>query len=118
MLDLPMPASAVSCLSVCSTLRSTLRAMHEICTTRHISTIDLWLQASLTLRRFWRALRVLGLRVTLSRRHWDMQPAYAQAGEEPAGSGVKRRILDIIIQHAKKHAPALFINMRQKLTEG
>jgi hypothetical protein len=47
-----------------------------------------------------------------------MQAAYARAGKEPDGSGVKRKLLDILIQHAKQHAPNLFINMRQELTEG
>ena len=47
-----------------------------------------------------------------------MQAAYVRAGNEPGGSGIKRKILDILTQHAKQHAPALFINMRQELTEG
>jgi hypothetical protein len=47
-----------------------------------------------------------------------MQAAYARATKEPGGNGIKRKILDILIQHAKQHAPSLFINMRQELTEG
>jgi hypothetical protein len=47
-----------------------------------------------------------------------MQPAYSQAVQEPIGDGIQRRILEIITRHAKQHAPALFITMRQELAEG
>jgi hypothetical protein len=47
-----------------------------------------------------------------------MQPAYTQAAGYPIETGIKRRILDVLTQHAGRHAPALFINMRQDLVEG
>jgi hypothetical protein len=47
-----------------------------------------------------------------------MQPAYASAANCPGGTGVKKRMLDIIVHHAKQHASKLFINIRQELTEG
>lgn len=47
-----------------------------------------------------------------------MRPAYSAAANAPGGSGIKKRMLDIIVQHAKQHAPKLFTNLRQELTEG
>lgn len=47
-----------------------------------------------------------------------MQPAYARAAADPGGSGIKRRMLDILTGYARQHAPDLFINMRQELSEG
>jgi hypothetical protein len=47
-----------------------------------------------------------------------MQPAYTEAARCPVGTGIKKRMLEIIIQHAAQHAPKLFINIRQELTEG
>jgi hypothetical protein len=47
-----------------------------------------------------------------------MVPAYVEAGQDPGGSGIKRRMLDILARYAEKHAPSLFINMRQELTDG
>jgi hypothetical protein len=47
-----------------------------------------------------------------------MQPAYSAAANLPVGTGIKKTMLDTVVQHAKKHAPKLFINIRQELTEG
>jgi hypothetical protein len=47
-----------------------------------------------------------------------MQPAYDEAGKDPGGAGMKQRTLNIIVCHAKQHAPKLFINIRQELAEG
>ena len=47
-----------------------------------------------------------------------MGPAYAEAGADPGGTGIKRRMLDTLARYAEQHAPSLFINMRQELTEG
>jgi GTPase SAR1 family protein len=47
-----------------------------------------------------------------------MGPAYAEAGNDPGGTGIKRRMLDTLARYAEQHAPSLFINMRQELTEG
>lgn len=47
-----------------------------------------------------------------------MQPAYSAAANFPIGTGIKKRMLEAIVQHAKQHAPKLFINIRQELTEG
>jgi hypothetical protein len=47
-----------------------------------------------------------------------MQPAYAEAAADPGGTGIKRRMLDTLIEYATKHGPSLFINMRQELAEG
>jgi hypothetical protein len=45
-----------------------------------------------------------------------MSPAYAAA--DPGGAGIKRRMLDTLTHYAAKHAPQLFITMRQELAEG
>jgi hypothetical protein len=47
-----------------------------------------------------------------------MQPAYSQAKAAPGGSGIKKRMLEILIEHASLQAPALFVNMRRDLAEG
>src|SRR5262249_54282925 len=47
-----------------------------------------------------------------------MQPAYTAAANCPGGTGIKKRMLEIVVHHAKQHAPKLFINIRQELTEG
>jgi hypothetical protein len=47
-----------------------------------------------------------------------MQPAYSTGANFPVGTGIKKRMLEAIVQHAKQHAPKLFINIRQELTEG
>lgn len=47
-----------------------------------------------------------------------MRPAYTEAGADPGGSGIKRRMLDTLARYAKEHAPSLFVSMRQELTEG
>jgi hypothetical protein len=47
-----------------------------------------------------------------------MGPAYAEAGNDPGGTGIKRRMLDTLARYAEQHAPSLFINMRQELAEG
>ena len=47
-----------------------------------------------------------------------MGPAYSEAAADPGGSGVKRRMLDILATHAQRHAPGLFVNIRQELAEG
>lgn len=47
-----------------------------------------------------------------------MKPAYKQASAVPVGDGRKKKMLDILIQHAREHAPKLFIAMRQDLVEG
>ena len=47
-----------------------------------------------------------------------MGPAYAEAGNDPGGAGIKRRMLDTLARYAERHAPSLFINMRQELIEG
>jgi hypothetical protein len=47
-----------------------------------------------------------------------MQPAYAAAAGCPGGKGVKNRMLDILVRHAKQHAPGLFPHIRRELTEG
>ena len=47
-----------------------------------------------------------------------MQRAYELASEVPPGTGIKQRILDVLVRQAQKQAPTLFINMRQELSEG
>jgi hypothetical protein len=47
-----------------------------------------------------------------------MQAAYSQARADPGGAGIKRRMLQILSEHARQHAPALFIEMRRGLSEG
>jgi hypothetical protein len=47
-----------------------------------------------------------------------MGSAYVEAGNDPGGSGIKRRMLDTLARYAEQHAPSLFINMRQELAEG
>lgn len=47
-----------------------------------------------------------------------MQQAYELASQVPSGRGIKQRILDVLVKQAAQQAPALFINMRQELSEG
>jgi hypothetical protein len=47
-----------------------------------------------------------------------MQPAYAEAAQDPGGVGIKRRMLTTLTHFAEKHAPSLFINMRKELADG
>jgi len=47
-----------------------------------------------------------------------MQPGYVGAAADPGGTGIKRRMLDTLIEYATKHGPSLFINMRQELADG
>jgi hypothetical protein len=47
-----------------------------------------------------------------------MQPAYSHAAADGGGTGIKRRMLNIVIEYATTHGPSLFINMRQELAEG
>jgi hypothetical protein len=47
-----------------------------------------------------------------------MKPAYDKARRTPDGKGIKRRMLDILIQHAREEAPKIFVTMRQDLVEG
>ena len=47
-----------------------------------------------------------------------MQAAYSRAGSDKGGSGMKRRMLGILVEHAKRHASALFTEMRRGLNEG
>ena len=47
-----------------------------------------------------------------------MQSAYELAGQAPPGAGIKQRILDVLIKHAARQAPTLFITIRQELSEG
>ena len=46
-----------------------------------------------------------------------MAPAYDHAQQE-SGAGVKRRMLDILMRHAKAKAPTLFVSMRKDLADG
>lgn len=47
-----------------------------------------------------------------------MEPAYSAAAGIPVGTGIKKKMLETIVHHAKQHAPKLFINIRQELMEG
>jgi hypothetical protein len=47
-----------------------------------------------------------------------MQQAYTLASQVRAGTGIKQRILDVLIKQAVQQVPALFINMRKELSEG
>jgi hypothetical protein len=47
-----------------------------------------------------------------------MQKAYEEAAQVPGGTGIKRRMLDALIRHARKEAPSLFVGMRRDLGEG
>jgi hypothetical protein len=47
-----------------------------------------------------------------------MQRAYELASKVPGGTGVKQRLLDVLVRQARQQAPHLFINMRQELSEG
>lgn len=47
-----------------------------------------------------------------------MEPAYSAAASIPVGTGIKKKMLEKIVLHAKQHAPKLFINIRQELMEG
>lgn len=47
-----------------------------------------------------------------------MGPAYAQAAADPGGSGIKRRMLDVLTRYAARDAPKLFLDMRLELSEG
>jgi hypothetical protein len=47
-----------------------------------------------------------------------MKPAYERAAACQGGTGIKKRMLDVLVQHARQHAPKLFINIRHELTEG
>jgi hypothetical protein len=47
-----------------------------------------------------------------------MRAAYSRAGSDKGGSGMKRRMLEILVEHAKRHASDLFIEMRRGLNEG
>lgn len=47
-----------------------------------------------------------------------MGDAYKRAAWDPGGSGVKRRMLDVLQQHARQHAPVLFVGMRRDLADG
>jgi hypothetical protein len=48
----------------------------------------------------------------------SMQPAYSIAANFPIGTGIKKRMLEAIVKHAKQHAPKLFLHIPQELTEG
>jgi len=47
-----------------------------------------------------------------------MQDAYQRAAADPGGTGIKRRMLDIIQNQARSRASDLFIGMRKELAEG
>lgn len=47
-----------------------------------------------------------------------MRSAYEEAANQPGGTGIKQRMLEILRKHAEQHAPELFVNMRQELAEG
>ncbi len=47
-----------------------------------------------------------------------MQPAYLTAAKELGGIGIKKRMLETIMNHARLHGPKLFITIRQELAEG
>ena len=47
-----------------------------------------------------------------------MQPAYARAQNVDGGTGVKRRMLEPLMQHARANVGSLFVNMRKELAEG
>jgi hypothetical protein len=48
----------------------------------------------------------------------SMQRAYEMASAVPGGTGIKQRLLDVLVKQAQKQAPQLFISMRQELSEG
>src|SRR5579885_1223177 len=47
-----------------------------------------------------------------------MKPAYERVAACQGGKGVKKRMLDVLVQHAKQHAPELFISIHDDLIEG
>jgi hypothetical protein len=47
-----------------------------------------------------------------------MLPAYERAAAEPDGKGIKKRMLEHLVQRARQHAGTLFVNMSQDLAEG
>jgi hypothetical protein len=47
-----------------------------------------------------------------------MRPAYSLAVNDPGGTGVKKRMLALIVNHARIYGPKLFLTIHQELAEG
>jgi hypothetical protein len=47
-----------------------------------------------------------------------MRPAYSLAVNDPGGTGTKKRMLALIVNHARLYGPKLFLTIHQELAEG